>query len=63
MTTALLVVVVLFSFISCGSKDTELAEAVSDRATLPQLHAQAITTVISDSGITRYRINTPQWDI
>ncbi|KAB2816782.1 MAG: LPS export ABC transporter periplasmic protein LptC, partial [Paludibacter sp.] len=42
---------------------TELAEAVSDRATLPQLHAQAITTVISDSGITRYRINTPQWDI
>jgi LPS export ABC transporter protein LptC len=63
MTTALLVVVVLFSFSSCGSKDTELTDAIGDRATLPQLHAREITTVVSDSGITRYRINTPQWDI
>ncbi|MPM84714.1 Lipopolysaccharide export system protein LptC [bioreactor metagenome] len=30
---------------------------------MPRLHALQVTTVISDSGITRYRINTPQWDI
>lgn len=30
---------------------------------IPRLHALQVTTVISDSGITRYRINTPQWDI
>jgi len=63
MTTALLVVVVLFTFLSCGEKNTDFAEAVKDRSMLPQLHATDITTVVSDSGITRYRINTPQWDI
>lgn len=63
MTTALMVVVVLFSFVSCGRSDTDFVEAVKDRSQTPQLHATDVTTVISDSGITRYRINTPQWDI
>jgi LPS export ABC transporter protein LptC len=30
---------------------------------MPRLHATDITTVISDSGITRYRISAPSWNI
>lgn len=63
MTTAFWVVVVLFSLSACNEKEPELAEAVKDRAALPYLHATDVTTVVSDSGITRYRINTPQWDV
>ena len=63
ITTAFWVVVVLFSLSACTGKEPEFAEAIKDRAALPYLHATDITTVVSDSGITRYRINTPQWDI
>lgn len=63
MTTALSVVVVLFLLFSCTSNETEQIDPVINRADIPRLHALQVTTVISDSGITRYRINTPQWDI
>lgn len=63
MTTAISVVVVLFLLISCTSNETEQIDPVINRAEIPRLHALQVTTVISDSGITRYRINTPQWDI
>lgn len=63
MTTAFGVVVVLFLLFSCKSNVTEHIEPVLNRADMPRLHSQNVTTVISDSGITRYRINTPQWDI
>ena len=39
------------------------AEAVEDRASIPGLDASAVTTLISDSGITRYRITTETWRI
>ena len=50
---------------SCSSNDekAEKIAAISDRSKLPRLHATEITTVISDSGITRYRISAPRWDI
>lgn len=63
MTTALSVVVVLFLLFSCTSNETEQIAPVNNRADIPRLHALQVSTVISDSGITRYRINTPQWDI
>ena len=63
MTTAFLVVVVLFLLIACNAKETEFTGAVADRSAIPQLHATDVSTVVSDSGITRYRINTPQWDV
>ena len=54
-----------FFVISCGSNvdKADKIAAVSDRTKLPRLHATDITTVISDSGITRYRISAPSWDI
>ena len=62
LTTALLVVVVLFE-VSCSKEAPEKIDAVKDRKILPALSATKITTVISDSGITRYRIYTDKWDI
>jgi LPS export ABC transporter protein LptC len=63
MTTAFMVVVVLFIAVSCGNKEIEKTSAITDRTKLPKLKATEITTVISDSGITRYRISTPQWEM
>lgn len=37
--------------------------ALKDRKALPGLVATKITTVVSDSGITRYRIYTDKWDV
>jgi LPS export ABC transporter protein LptC len=62
MTTAIVVVVVLF-LAACSKSDAERIDAVTDRSMTPQLHAENITTLISDSGITRYRINAALWDV
>jgi len=63
ITTALIVVVVLFFIASCSKENQEKLGAIVDRSALPKLHATEITTVISDSGITRYRISAPRWDV
>jgi len=63
ITTILMVVVLLFFMFACNSEGTDKIAAVVDRSKLPMQHAIDITTMISDSGVTRYRITTPQWDI
>ena len=47
---------------SCSEK-TEQVGAITDRAKTPSLRATEVSTVVSDSGVTRYRINTPEWMI
>jgi LPS export ABC transporter protein LptC len=55
---------ILLFLISCSGQDKpDVVQIDSNRANIPTLHATDITTVISDSGITRYRISAPQWDI
>lgn len=50
--------------VSCSSKDKpDKISAIKNRAVIPKLRATDITTVISDSGVTRYRISTPRWDV
>ena len=61
--TAASVVGILFFMIACGGKKTEVISAVEDRQQMPKLHANEITTIISDSGITRYRVSAPVWDV
>jgi len=53
----------LFLVISCNNDKPDKIGAVVDRTKLPKLHATEITTIISDSGITRYRISASRWDI
>ena len=61
-TTICIVFSVMFIY-SCSHDKPDKIGAVKDRTKLPRLHATDITTVISDSGITRYRISAPSWDI
>lgn len=49
---------------SCSKSDTKLkTDAITNRASMPVLDTRQVTTLISDSGITRYRITTPCWQI
>ncbi len=61
--TTLIVVVVLFFMFSCSKAKVEQIGAIKNRSAMPQLHATEITTIISDSGVTRYRISASRWDI
>jgi len=54
----------LLVIISCTNDDKpEKIGAIIDRSKLPKLHVTDVTTVISDSGVTRYRISSSRWDI
>ena len=53
-------VTVLCFLASCSDRPEQVG-AITDRANTPSLHATEISTVISDSGVTRYRINAPEW--
>lgn len=63
MTTAMMVVVVLLLFNACNRETPEHIDIDLEEYEVPKLHTMDVSTVISDSGITRYRINTPQWDV
>ena len=54
-------IVMLILFSSCGGKKKALAEAIAERDSLPVMDTKGITTLISDSGVTRYRVNTEEW--
>lgn len=49
---------------SCHKKDVKIQrETLAERAYVPMLDANEVTTLISDSGITRYRITAGRWQI
>lgn len=57
-----IVMVAMLIFPSCRRKEVKFRmEAINDRAAMPVLDAQEITTLISDSGVTRFRITSRQW--
>lgn len=55
----------LFSsiFMACGKSKTELVGLTFSGETTPVIHTENVLTLISDSGITRYRIQAKVWDI
>lgn len=56
--------VVLTCFLSCGKSSSKaITDAVTDRAAIAVLTADTVTSLISDSGIVRYRIKTPRWEV
>ena len=46
---------------SCSSSQKKLGEAISERDSLPVMDTRGVTTLVSDSGVTRYRVNTEEW--
>ena len=53
-----LLAIILFA---CSPAEQVKQEYVTPRDSLPVLEGDTVTTLISDSGITRYRIETAQW--
>lgn len=57
-------VLVLACLTACVRHDKKhVTGAVEDRAAMPVLDARDVTTLISDSGITRYRITAKSWQM
>lgn len=46
---------------ACGGKKSELGKAITERDSLPIMATLDVVTYVSDSGITRYRIDTDEW--
>ena len=61
ITIALGVMVMLLLFSSCSGRKKEMGAAITERDSLPVMDTKGVTTLISDSGITRYRVNTAEW--
>ncbi len=53
----------ILCFAGCKGNDKEQIDAIIDRSLIPMLDTDSVTTLISDSGITRYRISAHKWDI
>ena len=59
-----LLVLLCTTVTSCRKRGVKLrAEAVSDRKTMAVLEAEDVMTIVSDSGVTRYRIKAPKWRV
>lgn len=58
-----LIIIVLAGVASCRKEKKEIIGAIEDRSATPRMHVDSVTTIVSDSGITRYRISAPIWDI
>ena len=61
ITAAFLAAVMFILFPACSGKDKKLAEAISENDTLPSMKTLGVTTLISDSGITRYKVVAEEW--
>ena len=61
ITTVFVAVVMLLFFSACFSERKQMGDAVTNRDSLPALETHDVTTLISDSGVIRYRITTPLW--
>lgn len=55
------VVVMLLLFLSCGGGKKNLGEAITERDSLPVMSTLGVTTFVSDSGVTRYKVITEEW--
>lgn len=61
--TWLLLVAVPYFLSGCGTQEKERIDAVVDRGSIPTLEAFDVLTIVSDSGITRYRISAEVWQV
>lgn len=61
ITIAFGAIVMLLLFSSCDGQKKALGKAITERDSLPVMDTRGVVTLISDSGVTRYRINTEEW--
>ena len=53
----------LIFFVSSCGRDEKFVDAINDQDTIPALTSYGVSTLISDSGVIRYKMVTEQWDI
>lgn len=59
-----LLVLLCIGIVGCKRRDVRLkTDAILDRSAVAALEATDVTTIISDSGIIRYRIKAPIWKV
>lgn len=63
ITIGLVAIVMLFFYTACGNKDTEVFDISYDPETTPSMVTDSVTTLISDSGITRYKLVADIWEV
>ena len=61
ITAAFLAAVMFVLFPACSGKEKKLADAIAKNDTLPSMKSLGVTTLISDSGITRYKVVAEEW--
>ncbi len=60
---AIFAVVVFVFFASCNKANHEIVNMKFDPETMPSMVTDTTTTLISDSGITRYKLTTDLWQV
>lgn len=58
---SVLLVSLLIIPVGCQKKGRLKADAIEDRAEFPLMDSHDVVTLVSDSGVTRYRIQAPVW--
>lgn len=63
ITVAAWATVMFVLFPACSGGEKNLAAAITERDSLPSMSSVGVETLVSDSGITRYKIITELWEI
>lgn len=63
LTALWLTAVMAVAALSCSSEKTDHAPAVDDHDSLPFMQSWGVSTLISDSGVIRYKITAEEWFI
>lgn len=61
ITVAVWATVMFLFFTSCGGGKKQLADAIDDKDSLPDMKNIGVTSFVSDSGMIRYKIVTDEW--
>ncbi|MCD8302985.1 MAG: LPS export ABC transporter periplasmic protein LptC [Prevotellaceae bacterium] len=61
--TALICALALFLVCSCESEQERVAEAVDNPDSVAFMRSRGISSLISDSGVLRYKLTAEEWDI
>ncbi len=63
ITIAIAAMVMLVLISACSGGDKEMGAAITERDSLPVMDTRGVTTLVSDSGVIRYRINAEEWQV
>ncbi len=55
------VIAMLLSFSSCGDRRKVFGDAITERDSMPVMSTLGMSTLVSDSGVIRYRVNAEEW--